>query len=87
METPHKEISLFLANTSDPVDISLILGELFTAKEIKTLNLRWELMKDLASGMTQRAIAEKHRISLCKITRGSKILKNPQSITGKFLKE
>ncbi|HQQ15051.1 MAG TPA: Trp family transcriptional regulator, partial [Deltaproteobacteria bacterium] len=37
------------------------------------------------AGHTQRNIASRHKISLCKITRGSKILKKPGSITKKLL--
>ncbi|MFH2129692.1 MAG: Trp family transcriptional regulator [bacterium] len=48
---------------------------------------RWGLMKDLKSGMSQRKIAKKRKISLCKITRGSRILKNPESIANQLIEE
>jgi hypothetical protein len=34
--------------------------------------LRWKLLKDLHAGMTQRKIAEKYGISLCKNNKGIK---------------
>ncbi|MCK4768643.1 MAG: transcriptional regulator, partial [Desulfobacula sp.] len=49
------------------------------------ISLRWKLLKDLHNGLTQRKIAEKYGISLCKITRGSKILKNKDSAVLKVL--
>ncbi len=62
-----------------------LFSELLTPSEIKDLVLRWELLKDLSEGQTQRAIAAKYRISLCKITRGSKILKDPDSVVRSVL--
>jgi TrpR family trp operon transcriptional repressor len=44
-------------------------------------------MKDLHDGKTQREIANDLGISLCKITRGSKILKDPESQMNIVLKE
>ncbi len=66
-------------------DMHLLFQELFTEAELVTLNLRWKLMKDLYSGMSQRKIAEKYGISLCKITRGSKVLKKENSSVLKIL--
>lgn len=68
-------------------DMEKFLEEILTESERDALVFRWRLMKDLYHGETQRHIAEKHHISLCKITRGSKILKNKNSITLKLLKE
>jgi TrpR family trp operon transcriptional repressor len=44
-------------------------------------------MKDLHEGKTQREIANDLGISLCKITRGSKILKAPGSLMTQILQE
>ncbi|NCN05526.1 MAG: transcriptional regulator [Spirochaetales bacterium] len=61
-------------------NIVKILQEIMTPAEIEDLSLRWLLMKKLKGGMPQRRIAEELHISLCKITRGSKVLKNPSSL-------
>ncbi|MCR4954364.1 MAG: trp operon repressor [Treponema sp.] len=52
---------------------------LFTKAELHDIVNRWLLVKELDKGTTQRAIAKKFRMSLCKITRGSKLLNDPQS--------
>ncbi|MCR4736045.1 MAG: trp operon repressor [Treponema sp.] len=52
---------------------------LFTKAELKDIVNRWLLVKELDKGTTQRAIAKKFRMSLCKITRGSKLLNDPES--------
>lgn len=60
-------------------------SEIFTPAEREMIQLRWDLMKKLHSGESQRHIASELGISLCKITRGSKILKDKHSICSKIL--
>lgn len=75
------------SNTNDKEDMRKLFGEMFTEREQKDFILRWNLMKDLYNGLPQREIASKHKISLCKITRGSKILKEKGSYIKKLLSE
>ncbi len=70
-------------NTMD--ELEHFFDEILTPAELSDLSLRWKLLKDLHAGMTQRKIAEKYGISLCKITRGSKVLKKNGSIALKVL--
>ncbi|MGM0431834.1 MAG: Trp family transcriptional regulator [Spirochaetota bacterium] len=64
-----------------------LFEELFTMKEKYDFALRWRLLKDLHDKVPQREIAQNLGISLCKITRGSKILKEEHSITRKLIEE
>nr|WP_320191711.1 Trp family transcriptional regulator [uncultured Desulfobacter sp.] len=66
-------------------ELEFFFEEIFTPAELSDLSLRWKLLKDLHAGMTQRKIAEKYGISLCKITRGSKVLKKKGSVAFKML--
>ncbi|OGR22365.1 MAG: repressor [Desulfobacterales bacterium RIFOXYA12_FULL_46_15] len=66
-------------------DLNHFFEDLFTPAEINDIALRWKLLKDLHKGMAQRKIADKYGISLCKITRGSRILKKKDSIMLKIL--
>ncbi len=59
--------------------------EIFTEAERKDLSLRWQLMSMLKKKIPQREIASRLGISLCKITRGAKILKNRNSVTNKII--
>ena len=61
------------------------LEEILTPAERKDLALRWELMRMLMDGISQRQIAEELGVSLCKITRGAKILKQNDSISKQHL--
>ena len=83
----HRELSAIIAGITDPEEMADLLEEILTPKELKDLTLRWELLKSLHSGQTQRAIAAEYKISLCKITRGSKILKKQESIINKILRK
>ena len=56
-----------------------LLQEILTPQEIDTLVLRWELLKLLDQGLSQREVARRLGISLCKITRGSRELKKENS--------
>ena len=86
MSAQQELIWLFTA-TDDEKKMSRLFEELFTERERNDLALRWQLLKELHQGMTQRDIASKHKISLCKITRGSKILKTGDSVIRELLEE
>ncbi|TFH41654.1 MAG: transcriptional regulator [Chrysiogenales bacterium] len=74
-----KEIARVLADTDDAEKIESFLRSILTGNEIAEISSRWELVKLLYDGMSQRKIAEKLGLSLCKITRGSKELKKTRS--------
>lgn len=80
-----KEISTHLSNMSVDNDYHFLL-EILTPTEISTLTKRWRILKMLKEGYSQREIAKELNVSLCKVTRGSKILKNTQSICSKLIK-
>lgn len=78
-ETFFDEIVNLLCKEKKPDAMKEILTELFTQSELETLTLRWALMRELSDGATQRDIASRYNISLCKITRGAKLLKDDTS--------
>ena len=73
------EISKALASERDSSIIEEFLSSILTENEIKEISSRWELVKMLREGKSQRKIAEELKLSLCKITRGSKELKKDSS--------
>ena len=73
-----KEISHILA-TSDEQLVYDFLECIFTPTERKDISNRWLLVKEIEKGTTQREIAKKFGMSLCKITRGSRELNKPDS--------
>lgn len=87
MEDNLNEIIRIFAKENDFESMKKLFEELFTPKELISISKRWNLMKEIYRGNTQRQIAKDMEISLCKITRGSKILKDPDSIFKKLLEE
>lgn len=74
-----RELSGALAETNDPQNILRFLNSLLTPNEIREISSRWELVKLLDQGLSQRQIAQRLGLSLCKITRGSRELKKKDS--------
>lgn len=74
-----------LAALDTPEDAAAFLAEILTEAELRDVALRWELMELLAQGVPQRQIAARLGVSLCKITRGARILKAPRSVSARVL--
>jgi TrpR family transcriptional regulator, trp operon repressor len=82
---PAHELEKVFAEIIDYQEMVTLFEEIFTQKELSDLTLRWQLLKELYEGQTQRSIASRYRISLCKITRGSKVLRKKGSAIKKIL--
>ena len=80
-----KEIAAVLAGINDDKLIERFFKSVLTKSEINEIERRWELVKLLNEGMSQRKIAEKLGVSLCKITRGSRELKKNPSAFREFI--
>lgn len=78
-------ISKIICNLNSEQDVYNFLLEILTASEVETLSKRWRILKMLAGSATQREIAKELNVSLCKVTRGAKILKNKNAIITKCL--
>ncbi len=85
LESALHELYVLLAKQSDEKFIGDFFGCLFTKAELNDFAKRWLLVKEIDRGTTQREIAKKFRISLCKITRGSRELKKENSAFRKLL--
>ena len=77
--------SLF-ANIRHQRDAELLLADILTPQELRTVAERWQLVQALAKGMKQRDIKKKYKISISKITRGSRMLKGGSGGFMVFLK-
>ncbi len=75
-----------VTRVTNPRELEMFLSELLTPTELHDLVLRWELLELLEQGVSQRKVAEALGISLCKITRGAKILKRAGSVSARVLK-
>ena len=80
------EIAKILSVANNAEDIQNFIIEILTESELETLSKRWQIIKMLSEGRTQRDIAKELKVSLCKVTRGSHILKKKNSISAKYLR-
>ena len=82
-----RQMAEILARIEDPKLIEGFLRCLLTPHEAADVSGRWELVKRLDKGMSQRTIAHDLGMSLCKITRGSRELKRPGSALKRVIGE
>jgi TrpR family trp operon transcriptional repressor len=81
------ELAAVLAETSDKSLIADFFIDIFTPAERSNIASRWALIKALNKKTPQRTIAKDLGLSLCKITRGSKELRKPNSALAKILQK
>jgi TrpR family trp operon transcriptional repressor len=79
VEANFAEMARTIAAADDPVLVEEFLYSLLTKAEADEIAKRWALVKRIAEGIPQRTIATELGLSLCKITRGSRELKKPDS--------
>ena len=80
-----KEISRILSRLDNARIIEDLLISILTDNEAKNISSRWEIIKRIEQGISQRKIASDLHLSLCKITRGSRELKKTNSVLKKIL--
>ena len=85
-ESYNDLIKLFAA-TNNEEDMKRLFDDMFTEAEQKDFTIRWKLMNDLYRHKSQRDIAKDLKISLCRITRGSKMLKKKDGFIRSVLEE
>ena len=69
------DIARVLAQMREAGTVERFLRELLTKSEAEKLSLRWDIVRFLSEGKSQRTIARQLGVSLCKITRGARELK------------
>ena len=82
-----KEISKAINNLKSDSKVYNFLLEILTESEVETLSKRWRIVNMLMQGKSQREISKELKVSLCKVTRGAKILKSKNSVTKEIIKE
>lgn len=87
MEDNLSEIIEIFSKTTDKREMRSLFEDVFTDAERTDIAKRWYIFKELYKGTPQRKIAKDMEVSLCKITRGSKTLKNDESVIKRVLSE
>ncbi len=82
----REELAAILLSIRNPEDLSLFLDDMLTDNEIRDIIQRYLLMDDLWKGKSQRDIASERSMSLCRITRGSKMLKKKNGFMRRYFR-
>jgi TrpR family transcriptional regulator, trp operon repressor len=85
-EKYRKELVVLLAGITSPKLMGEFLDDILTPSEAEEVVTRWQIVKQLSQGVTQREIAKKLGVSLAKITRGSRELLDKNGGFWKVLK-
>ena len=76
---------LFSAIRSEK-EARMLLTDMLTPAELRSLAKRWEELSLLARGVKQRDVAKKLKISISKVTRGSRVLRDGSGGAWLFLR-
>ncbi len=87
MNSNIEEITNFILKLNSQEEAQAFLKEMFSESEMSALSKRWRILSMLAEGRTQRDIVKELKVSLCKVTRGSKLLKDKNSVITKYFME
>ena len=87
LKSSYDELCALIAAETDKDFLADFFTCLFTEAERRDFAQRWLLVKEIYAGTTQREIAKKFNLSLCKITRGSKELKKTESAFRRMLQK
>ena len=82
-----KEISQILSRIRNRKTIEEFLISILTPNELRNVSSRWEIVKRIERGLSQRKISTDLHLSLCKITRGSRELKKSNSVLKTILRK
>ena len=83
-EKGKEDLLNIVLSIKDKEELKSFIDDMFTEKEVEDVVQRYLLMDDLYRVKSQRDIARDRSMSLCKITRGSKMLKKKEGFMRKF---
>lgn len=87
MKNPnYKDLYKLIVAVKTESEAEKLLKDILTPQELDSLAQRWQIIRELAHGNTQRKIAKKLKISIAKVSRGSRILKYGVGGFKRFLK-
>jgi len=70
-----RDLYRLFASVKTEKEARMLLEDILTPQELDAVAERWQLIRALHSGRPQRTIARELKLSISKITRGSRMLK------------
>ncbi len=75
-EYKEELIKIFSKASGSQELLELFLKDILTPNEFETLALRWQIVKRLKKGQTQRGVVDELGLGMSTVTRGSRMLRN-----------
>ena len=69
-----KEFFSLLASARDEKEIKAILEELLTPNELQAIAERWQIVKLLLKGTTQRDVRDTLKVAIATVSRGARVV-------------
>ncbi len=85
MKTDEAQLLDALCRVRDPAEMRRVLSDLLTRSELAALRKRWTILRLLRDGVPQREIARRIGGSLCNVTRGARLMRNPRCASAALL--
>ena len=82
----RQELINLLANIKNSKLMSEFIKDILTPTEFEEIIIRWQIIKQLSKGVSQREIAKNLKVSIATITRGSRELRDKKGGFWKVLK-
>ena len=70
-----KDLIRVLSALDDELAMSRLLRDIFTPSEVEAIGERWEIVKLLAAGCSQRTVRDELGVSIGTVSRGARQLK------------
>lgn len=77
MKSDETHLLRALCTIRDPEEMRRVLAEILTPSEYRALLKRWAILRLLRDGIPQREIARLIDGSLCNVTRGARLMNQP----------
>ncbi len=85
MKADEAHLLRALCAIDDPVEMRRVLSDLLTRSELVALRKRWAILCLLRDGVPQREIARRIGGSLCNVTRGARLMRDPSCASARLM--
>lgn len=86
-EKYKQDLLNLILRVKDKVSLDKLLRDLLTPREYEEIIKRWQIIKQLYRGTSQRQISNNLKVSIATVTRGSRELRNKKGGFWKALKK